>query len=59
MNENNTRARFDGRVGELVSADASDLWKCFKEEVLRHVIKYVGRRKGGEIKGTHGGETRK
>ena len=24
----------------------------------RHVMKYVGRRKGGEIRGTHGGGTK-
>ena len=30
-----TSVRFDGRVGELVSTDALDLWKCFKEGVLK------------------------
>ena len=50
LKEDDSRPRFQGRVGELVSADAPDLWKCFKEGVLkRHVMKYVGRRKGGEI----------
>ena len=28
--EDDTRARFEERVGELVSADAPDLWKCFR-----------------------------
>ena len=37
LKEDNTRARFEGRVGELVSTDAPDLWKCFKE--LEHVMK--------------------
>ena len=35
LKEDNTRARFEGREGELVSADAPDLWKCFKEGVLK------------------------
>ena len=43
------KVRFEGRIGELVSTDTSDLWKCFK----------VGRRNGGEIKGIHRGRTRK
>ena len=30
LREDDTRARFDGRVGELVSTDVSHLWKCFK-----------------------------
>ena len=36
LKEENTRARFEGRVGEPVSTDdAPDLWKCFKERVLK------------------------
>ena len=31
LKEDNTRARFEEGVGELVSADAPDLWKCFRE----------------------------
>ena len=31
LKEDDTRARFEGRVEELVSTDASDLWKCFKK----------------------------
>ena len=61
LEEDDTRAiRFEGRVGELVSPDARDLWKCFKERVLieRHMMTYVGRTKGGEIKKTHGGGTK-
>ena len=30
LKEDDTRARFEERVGELVSADAPDLWKCFR-----------------------------
>ena len=61
LKEDDTRARFEGRVGELVSADRPDLWKCFKEGLLKacdEVPLYVGTRKGGEIKGTHGGGTK-
>ena len=28
LKEDDARARFEGRVGELVSAGAPDLWKC-------------------------------
>ena len=35
LKEDDTRARFEGRVGELVSADAPHLWKCFQEGVLK------------------------
>ena len=33
LKEDDTRARFEGRVGELVSALSLSLWKCFKEWV--------------------------
>ena len=58
LKEDDTRARFEGRVGQLVSTDAPDLWKCFKEGVLKACDEYVRRKKGGEIKGTPGGGTR-
>ena len=60
LKEDDTRARFDGRVGELVSTVAADLWICFKEGVLKacNEVQYVGRRKGGEMKGKHGGGIR-
>ena len=48
LKESDTRARFEGRKGELVSADG----------VLKACDKYVGRRKAGEIKGAHSGGTR-
>ena len=35
LKEDDTRARFEGRVGNLLSTDAPDLWKCFKEGVLK------------------------
>ena len=45
--KDNTRARFEGRVGELVSTDAPDMWKCFKEGVL----KACDEERGKNIKG--------
>ena len=33
MKEDDTRARFEERLGELVSADAPDLWKRFREGI--------------------------
>ena len=41
-----TRARFEGRVGELVSTDTLDLWKCFKEGVLKACDEVCGKKKG-------------
>ena len=29
------KGKIEGRVGELVSTNAPDLWKCFKEGVLK------------------------
>ena len=33
MKEDDSRARFEERLGELVSADAPDLWKRFREGI--------------------------
>ena len=47
LKEDHTRARFEGRVGELVSADdAPDLWKCFREGVLKAFDEVCGKKKG-------------
>ena len=35
LKEDDKMARFEGRVGELVSADTLDLWKCFKAGALK------------------------
>ena len=35
LNENQTRVRFEKRVKELVSTDAPDLWKTFRDGVLK------------------------
>ena len=58
LKEDGTRARFEERVGELVSVDAPDLWKCFREGMLKAFDEVCGRPKGGEIKGIHGGGKR-
>ena len=39
LKEDDTRKIFEGRVRELVSTDAPDLWKCFKEGVLKAFVK--------------------
>ena len=46
-----TRARFEGRVGELVSTDTLDLWKCFKEGVLKACDEVCGKKKGRRDQG--------
>ena len=42
LKENDKRARFEGRVGELVSTDALDLWKssdtCWWNENVKEII---------------------
>ena len=45
LKEDNTRARFEERVGELVSADAPDLWKCFREVMLKAIDEVCGKTK--------------
>ena len=45
LKEDNTRAWFEGRVGELVSNDAPELWKCFKEGVLKACDEVYGKKK--------------
>ena len=49
--EDDTRARFEGREGELVSADAPDLWKCFKEGMLKACDEVCGKKKGSRDQG--------
>ena len=45
LKEDDARARFKGRVGELVSADAPYLWKCFKERMLKVCDEVYGKKK--------------
>ncbi|XP_068739418.1 uncharacterized protein [Montipora capricornis] len=51
LKEDNTRSRFERRVGELVSADAPDLWECFKEGVLKACDEVCGKKKGRRDQG--------
>ena len=51
LNENRTRIRFDKRVKELVSADAPDLWKTFKDSVLKACNKVCGKKKSRRDRG--------
>ena len=46
LKEDDTRARFEGRVGELESTDAPDLWKCFNEGVLKASDEVCWKKKG-------------
>ena len=45
MNEIRTRVRFEKRVKELVSTDAPDLWKTFKDGVLKACDEVYGKKK--------------
>ena len=51
LKEDDTRARFKGRVRELVSVDAPDVWKSFKEGVLRACDEVCGKSKGRRDRG--------
>ena len=51
MREDDSRARFKGRVRELVSVDAPDLWQNFKEGILRACDEVCGKRKGRRDQG--------
>ena len=45
FDENRTRVRFEKRVKELVSTDAPDLWKTFKDDVLKAFDEVCGKKK--------------
>ena len=51
LKEKDTRARSEGRVGELESTDALDLWKRFKEGVLKARDEVRGKKKGRRDQG--------
>ena len=51
MNENLTKVRFEKRVKELVSANMSDLWKTFKDCVLKACDKACGKKKSRKDRG--------
>ena len=45
LNENQTRVRFEKRVKELESTDAPDLWKTFRDGVLKACDELCGKKK--------------
>ena len=45
LNENRTRVRFEKRVEELISMDASESWKTFKDGVLKACDKLCGKKR--------------
>ena len=51
LNENRTRVRFEKRVKELVNADAPDLWKTFKDGVLKACDEVCGTKKSRRDQG--------
>ena len=51
MKKDDTRTRFEGSVGELVSTDAPDLWKCFTKRVLKACDEVCGKKKGRRDQG--------
>ena len=44
LNENRTRVRFEKRVKELVSTDVPDLWKTFRDGVLKACDELCGKK---------------
>ena len=44
LNENRTRVRFEKRVKELVSTDAPNLWKTFRDGVLKACDELCGKK---------------
>ena len=51
LNENQTRVRFEKRVKELVSTDAPDLWKTFRNGVLKACNELCGKKKSRRDQG--------
>ena len=51
LNENQTRVRFEKRVKELVSTDAPDLWKTFRDGVLKACDELCGKNKSRRDQG--------
>ena len=46
LNDNETRERFAGRVGELVRVDSSDVWGSLKSGILQACDEVCGSKKG-------------
>ena len=51
LNENQTRVRFAKKVKELVSTDAPDLWKIFRDGVLKACDELCGKKKSRRDQG--------
>ena len=51
LNENQARVRFEKTVKELVSTDAPDLWKTFKDGVLKACDELCGKKKSRRDQG--------
>ena len=51
LNENRTRVRFEKRVKELVSTDVPDLWKTFRDGVLKACDELRGKKKSRRDQG--------
>ena len=51
LNENQTRVRFEKRVKELLSTDVPDLWKTFKDVVLKACDELCGKKKSRRDQG--------
>ena len=51
LNEDQTGVRFEKRVKELVSTDAPDLWKTFKDGVLKACDEVCGKKKSKRDQG--------
>ena len=51
LKEADAGARFEGSVGDLVSADTLDLWKCFKKGMLKACDEVCGKKKGRRDQG--------
>ena len=45
LSKNQTTVRFEKRAKELVSTDAPDLWKTFKDGVLKTCDEVCGKKK--------------
>ena len=51
LNENRTKVTFEKRVKELISTDAPDLWKTFKDGALKACDKVSGKKKSRRSRG--------
>ena len=59
LNENRARVRLEKKGKELVSTDAPDLWKTFKDGVLKACDEVCGKKKSRRDPETCGGRMQK